>query len=60
MRGELLIDAIDLGIVEVGLQHPGLEVVHYQALGDPVEEVKCTDMRVDPSGERHVKLLHRA
>jgi hypothetical protein len=54
MRGELRVGAVEPRVVDVGLEHPGLEVVAYEATRAGVEEGERLDVTRRPGA-----LVHR-
>jgi len=53
VRGQLGIGPVDLGVVQVGLVHPGLQVVRHQAGRDPGEELERGDVALGPRALVH-------
>jgi len=52
MRRHVGIGAVDLGIVETGLDDGGLGIVRYQQMRNTADRLQGADMGVDPVGER--------
>ncbi len=55
VMGELVIGPVDLRVVEIRLDHPGLQVVRHQTAGQTTEELSRRHMGGDPLGLVHLE-----